>query len=82
MGAIKMYEDLTYYQSGIYRQATGKLPGGHAVAIVGFDYAEQFWLIQNSWGSSWGDNGYARIGYGEVQIDGTYPIYAPEIEVL
>ena len=37
--------------------------GGHAVAITGYrtvDGARQF-MLHNSWGMSWGDNGYAWI---------------------
>jgi hypothetical protein len=34
--------------------------GGHAVAIVGFDAAGNFLLV-NSWGRKWGDNGIARV---------------------
>lgn len=30
--------------------------GGHAVLLVGF--TETSWILQNSWGSSWGSNGY------------------------
>ena len=35
--------------------------GGHAFAIVGYD-ATGFY-VQNSWGTSWGDNGVARWRY-------------------
>lgn len=38
-----------------------EVTGGHAFAIVGYD-RDGFW-IQNSWGSSWGDQGFARISY-------------------
>ena len=37
--------------------------GGHAFAIVGYD-REGFW-IQNSWGTKWGDGGFARIQYND-----------------
>lgn len=37
----------------------GKYIGGHAYDVVGVD--EQFALIKNSWGLSWGEQGYARI---------------------
>jgi len=33
--------------------------GGHAVAIVGYD--DDRFLIRNSWGTDWGDNGYAYV---------------------
>lgn len=51
-------------------------PGNHAVTIVGWDdnySASNFklggpegdgaWIVRNSWGSSWGDNGYFYVSY-------------------
>ena len=32
--------------------------GGHAVCLVGYD--EQSFIIRNSWGTEWGDGGFAR----------------------
>ena len=41
----------------------GQVRGGHAVGIAG-DLPEQECLIlRNSWGSGWGDNGYAYLPY-------------------
>jgi hypothetical protein len=37
--------------------------GGHAFAIVGYD--EHGFLVQNSWGPSWGFHGFARLLYGD-----------------
>jgi len=31
----------------------------HAVTTVG--YADDYWLVKNSWGPAWGDKGYVRI---------------------
>ena len=52
----------------------------HWVTIVGYgtDAAsgKDYWLVKNSWGSSWGDSGYARIerAPGCREISGaTYP---------
>ena len=39
----------------------GKLLGGHAFAIVGYD-DKGFWVL-NSWGPSWGNNGIAHWDY-------------------
>jgi C1A family cysteine protease len=40
------------------------VPGeGHAMVAVGYDDAKQAFLIQNSWGPSWGNKGYGWFGY-------------------
>ncbi len=40
----------------------------HEVAIVGWDDALGVWLIKNSWGTLWGDEGYIRLSYGSNYI--------------
>jgi C1A family cysteine protease len=40
-----------------------KLLGGHAVLIVGYDNEKEHLIVLNSWGSSWGDNGYFYMPY-------------------
>lgn len=35
--------------------------GGHAVLLVGYDIPAAVWIVRNSWGTSWGDGGYARL---------------------
>lgn len=51
---------------------TGHLPmpgpneqvvGGHAVLAVGYDDAQQCFIVRNSWGSGWGMEGYFTIPY-------------------
>lgn len=41
-----------------YVVPTGGLAGGHCYLIVGYDPAKDVFKFQNSWGSSWGLNGY------------------------
>lgn len=37
----------------------------HAVTLVGWDDADGgHWLLKNSWGAAWGEDGYMRIRYG------------------
>lgn len=38
----------------------------HAMAIVGFSDELQMFLVRNSWGQDWGDNGYCYIPYAYV----------------
>ena len=42
---------------------TEKLLGGHAVVCVGFDDIRKLWIMRNSWGKDWGDNGHFYLPY-------------------
>ena len=37
--------------------------GGHAVVCVGYDLAKRVFILRNSWGNKWGDNGYCYIPF-------------------
>ncbi len=37
--------------------------GGHAFALVGFNH--RGFIVQNSWGTSWGSGGFALLGYAD-----------------
>jgi len=39
----------------------------HCVQLVGYDMtqATPFWIVRNSWGTDWGENGYIRLQYGQ-----------------
>ncbi len=37
--------------------------GGHAVMAVGYDDSNQWFLVRNSWGKSWGMRGYFTLPY-------------------
>ncbi len=39
------------------------LEGGHAVLAVGYDNTKNCFIVMNSWGSDWGDNGYFYLPY-------------------
>jgi len=54
-----------YYSSGIYSDANGDFTVNHAVTLMGYQEPSAsslgYWLIKNSWGTSFGENGYIRI---------------------
>lgn len=47
----------------------GRASGGHAVAIVG--YVREGFIIQNSWGPSWGADGFALLPYEDYMLHST-----------
>lgn len=59
--------DFMGYQGGVYQPLTTDPKdeiGGHAVMVVGHGYdqsAGPYWLVQNSWGTDWGINGFFKI---------------------
>jgi len=68
-----VYQDFFSYTSGVYRHVTGDVAGGHCVSIIGYDDVQSCWIAKNSWGPTWGDGGFVRIGYGECAIE-TYQV--------
>ena len=65
--SIRFTKNFFFYMSGIfYDYSCLSMPNitNHAVLLVGYGVsrgAPDFWIIQNSWGIGWGENGYARI---------------------
>ncbi|KAL1834105.1 hypothetical protein ACET3Z_003756 [Daucus carota] len=72
-----------YYNSGIMDMECSS-GVNHAVAVVGYgvtDDGQKYWIVKNSWGSNWGDNGYIYIardvgdprGLCGIATDPSYP---------
>lgn len=47
----------------IWNQPQGRVLGGHAMVIVGYDDEKAAFKVMNSWGKEWGNNGYFWISY-------------------
>jgi hypothetical protein len=66
-------DGMSNYKSGIW-PGDGSTSLNHAVTLVGWSDAGQYWIMKNSWGTSWGQNGYMYIRYGANGI-GTWANY-------
>jgi len=75
---IFIYEDFMVHQRGIYRHTWGRPISPHMVTIIGWDDAQECWLVKNSWGTAWGEDGWFRIKYGECSIE-HYSIYITDV---
>ena len=77
-----IYEDFMFYESGVYRHVEGYIEGIHAVTIVGYDDAEQSWIVKNTWGPNWGESGYFRIRAGTNECEIEQDVYAIHFAVV
>jgi len=68
---FNVYADFMNYKSGVYKQTSSQLMGGHAVKVVGWgvENGEEHWIVANSWGPKWGEKGHFRIAFGECGFD-------------
>jgi cathepsin L len=53
------------YRSGVFTGCNYKssMDIDHVMQLVGYgtDAGKDYWIVRNSWGSSWGENGYIRL---------------------
>ncbi len=82
IGGMVVYSDFLWYRSGVYRPTTTEDVGLHCVCVIGYDDDNACWIIKNSWGTAWGEGGFARVGYGSCGLDSQFPFYDPAVEVL
>jgi len=57
-------ESWQFYSGGVFSDCSTSLD--HGVTLVGASEAGQFWKVKNSWGSSWGEDGFIRLAPGDT----------------
>lgn len=70
-----VYEDFFNYDRGVYKAEYGQYMGNHAVAIVGYNDKEKYWICKNSWGTLWGESGWFKISYNADTNFGAFGFY-------
>ena len=89
---VYFWTDFHYYTGGVYIHRWGQLTGGHVMSMVGYDDNEQCWIVKNSAGTKWGEDGWLKIAYdstmfaewygegtGIMYIDGVYGNLKPDV---
>jgi len=78
------HQSFQFYSHGVYRDPECSPQNiDHGVLAVGYgieeNTGEAYWLVKNSWGTTWGDNGYIKMARNEDNMCGiassaSYPL--------
>lgn len=71
-----------FYSKGVYSDPNCGDALDHGVLIVGYGYdmfhGKDYWIVKNSWGKNWGENGYIRIernvGMCGIELQASIPL--------
>ena len=69
---MEVYSDFEYYGGGIYEPLPwATFEGYHSVCIVGYmdEGFDHYWIVKNSWGEEWGEDGFFKIKMGTCGIE-------------
>jgi hypothetical protein len=79
--------NIPLYGGGIFQGCQGSTKTDHSVVVVGYgsENGDDYWLIKNSWGKTWGESGFLKLkrgvgmcGVGQVLVTVSCgPVYGP-----
>jgi len=80
--AVNASHTFQFYSRGVFDDKGCGTSLDHAINIVGFGTdtttGKDYWIVRNSWGSSWGENGYIRVVRNKnmcgLALDSVYPV--------
>jgi cathepsin X len=75
------------YKRGIFKDTKGHVTPHHATSVLGWgksNSGQKYWIVRNSWGSYWGENGYFKIakGINNLGIEAECSWGVPTAEIL
>merc|ERR1719296_428810 len=87
---VYVQDDFLVYEGGIYTPTRYSRPQSGAdgealftaVTVLGWGKSEgtKYWIVSNSWGTSWGEKGYARVAINSIVREGQAVVGTPATE--
>ena len=67
---ISVPDDLLEYKGGIYEDKQTSHQLEHAISVAGWgeENGVKYWIVRNSWGTFWGENGWFRVVRGKDHL--------------
>ena len=68
--SIAVPDDLLEYKGGVYEDKTGSTSRDHGISVAGWGEEDgvKYWIVRNSWGTYWGENGWFRVIKGKNNL--------------
>lgn len=80
--SVAVTDEFEAYTGGIFDDKTNQTDVDHAISVVGWGEEKntKFWVVRNSWGSYWGEDGWFRIvrGANNLGIEGECAFGVPK----
>jgi len=81
---VAVTPELEAYTGGIFQDTTGAKSLDHSISVVGYGTdgtsGKDYWIVRNSWGTYWGETGWAKIvkGVDNLGIEGNCQFALPK----
>jgi C1A family cysteine protease len=69
IACMEIFSDIHSYSNGVYHHLSGASLGWHSLSVVGYNDVEGYWICKNCWGTTFGNEGFINVAFGECSIE-------------